>query len=41
MILKDDDLQGIIGVAVIDTYINHQLPDDQMSDIDIDWHGAC
>jgi exonuclease III len=36
MILKDEDLHGIIGVTVIDTYINHLLPDDQMSDIDID-----
>jgi hypothetical protein len=35
MILKDDDLQGIIGIAVIDTYINHLLPDNRTSDIDI------
>jgi hypothetical protein len=35
LILKDDDLQGIVGITVIDTYINHLLPDNRISDIEI------
>jgi hypothetical protein len=35
MILKDDDIQGIVGISVIDTYINHIVPDNNISDIDI------
>jgi hypothetical protein len=35
MILKDDDIQGVVGISVIDTYINHIVPDNNISDIDI------
>ncbi len=35
LILKDDDLQGIVGINVIETYINHLLPDNRISDIEI------
>jgi hypothetical protein len=35
MILKDEDLQGVVGISVIDTYINHLVPDNNISDIDI------
>jgi hypothetical protein len=34
-ILKDEDLQGVVAISVIDTYINHLLPDGNISDIDI------
>jgi exonuclease III len=34
-ILKDEDLQGVVAISVIDTYINHLVPDDNISDFDI------
>jgi exonuclease III len=35
MILKDADIQDVVGISVIETYINHIVPDNQISDIDI------
>jgi hypothetical protein len=35
MILKDEDIQDVVGISVIETYINHIVPDNQISDIDI------
>jgi hypothetical protein len=35
MILKDADLHGVVGITVVDTYINHLSPDNNISDIDI------
>jgi hypothetical protein len=34
-ILKDEDLQGVVAISVIDTYINHLVPDGNISDHDI------
>ncbi len=34
-LIKDADLQGVVGITVVDTYINHLLPDNNISDIDI------
>jgi exonuclease III len=34
-ILKDEDLNGVVAISVIETYINHLMPDDTISDIDI------
>ncbi len=36
MILKDTDLDGVVRVTVLETYINHAVPSDTMSDLDIE-----
>jgi hypothetical protein len=35
MILKDTDLQDVVAITVLETYINHLSPDNNISDIDI------
>jgi hypothetical protein len=36
MILKDTDLDNVVKVTVLETYINHAVPSDTMSDLDIE-----
>jgi hypothetical protein len=35
MILKDNDLQDVVAITVLETYINHLSPNNEISDIDI------
>jgi hypothetical protein len=35
MILKDIDLQDVVAITVLETYINHLSPNNNISDIDI------
>jgi hypothetical protein len=36
MILKDVDLESVVNITVIETYINHVVPSDTISDLDIE-----
>jgi hypothetical protein len=36
MILKDNDLQDVVAITVLETYINHLSPNNNISDINIE-----